>query len=235
MNTMNAQTVPMTGPVEKKFSNIDGKVCKLKMKVFSSDGVATVLDNVEPEVISIELPEQKIMGDSTVEDNQKEFSAATIRERVRMAKFSVRQRFRRMIIDYKKFYEISKGKMTHDDFVLVKGLFTADVMNIMNVVTPEIRKGKQINTLLGLSAFGKELRLAGQKLQIPYRLAMNEEVRVGAVSKKRWQDISKAYNEFIDAMLKYTFGEDYRNIGAGELAAATESVTSDVQPTNIKG
>lgn len=218
-------------PTERRFSKVNNKVCSLKMKIFSCDGVAKEVSydsekDLAP-VISIELPEDN--------STQKEFSVSSVKERLRLAKFSPRQRFRRMIIDYKKFYEMTKGRMSHEDFVLLKGLFTSDVMNIMNIITPEIRKGKQINTMLGLSALGKDLRVAGQKLQIPYRMAINEEVRTGAVTKKRWQDISSSYNEFMDSMMKYVFGEDYKTIGVDEMASMAESATSDVQPTSIKG
>lgn len=220
-------------PTEKRFSKINGKTCKLKMKIFSNDGKVRQVEyssasDINP-VTSIELNE-KSFGNT----DDKRFSVATVKERLRMSKFSPRQRFRRMIIDYKKFYEMVKKNISHDDFILLKGLFTSDVMNIMNIVTPEIRKGKQVNTLLGLSTLGKELRIAGQKLQIPYRLAINEEVNTGAVTKKRWQDISNAYNEFIDSLLKYVFGEDYKNIGVDEMASVAESATSRLQPSNIQ-
>jgi hypothetical protein len=210
------------------------------MKVFSSTGeiheVEYSSENEINPVTSIEMGEnmkEKVFNESE-KDNQKSFSVGNLRERIRMSKFSPRQRFRRMIIDYKKYYELTKNKMTHDDFVLVKGLFVSDVMNIMNLITPEVRKGKQINTLLGLSTFGKDLRIAAQKMQMPYRMALNEEVNVGAPSKKRYMDIQEAYNEFIDALLKHVFGEDYKNIGINETASMISEATSDVQPTTIE-
>lgn len=210
-------------PEEKMFSKIDGKICKLKIKVFSTTN----------EVREIELKSEADLSPViSSELSEKSFSVATIKERVRMSKFSVRQRFRRMIIDYKKFAEMSKDKMTREEFVIVKGLFVSDVMNIMNMITPDVRKGKQINTLLGLSAFGKDLRVAGQELQMPYRMALNEEVNVGAPSKKRYIDIQESYNKFIDVLLRHVFGEEYKNIGINETAAALSEATSDVQPTS---
>lgn len=244
MNEVKAFNATFDKPVEKRFSKVNGRVCQLKMKIFSSEGTVTEVVGSESDlapVKSIELDEKSFNSNDNIESKTvtssepepKTYSVATVRERLREAKFSPRQKFRRLVLDYKKFYDSVKTKITKSDFSLLKGLFVSDVMAVMNVVTPEVRKGKQINTLLGLSALGKELRLAGQKLQIPYRLAMNEELRTGAVSKKRWQDISSSYNEFIDALLKYVFGEDYKSIGTNELASAVESATSDVQPTNI--
>ena len=140
-------------------------------------------------------------------------------------------KFRRIMLDYKKFYNMSKSKISHDDFVLLKNLFTSDVMSIMNVITPELMKGKQINTMLGLSALSKELRIAGQKLSPQMRLGLNEEKNRGAVSPNRYKMLSSAYNEFIDALLKYVFGEDYKTIGVDEMANVTEAVDSPIQPS----
>lgn len=238
----NLDLTPENGisPEEKRFSKINGQLCKLKMKVFSSTGEIHEVEyssesDISP-VTSIEMNsgmKEKVFNESE-EVKEKSYSAGMVRERVRLSKFSPRQRFRRMIIDYKKYYEMTKNKMTHDDFVLVKGLFVSDVMNIMNLITPDVRKGKQINTLLGLSAFGKDLRIAAQKMQMPYRMALNEEVNAGAPSKKRYMDIQSAYNEFIDALLKHVFGEDYKNIGINETASMISEATSEVQPTTIE-
>jgi hypothetical protein len=116
--------------------------------------------------------------------------------------------------------------MSSDDFKILKGLLASDVMAILNTVVPEIIKGKQINTLLGLSALSKELRIAGQKLSMPMRLGLGEEKRTGAVTKKRYQDLSSAYNDFIKAVFAYCYGDDY-SMGATEIAETAEASTSD--------
>lgn len=229
-------------PTEKRFSKVNNKVCKLKMKIFSCDGVAKEIEyksesDISP-VTSVDLREEKMFNKSddnmTTEyvsahesdDSQKSYSVATVRERLREAKFSSRQKFRRLCIDHKKFYSMVKNKISSDDFKLLKGILASDVMAILNVVMPEIIKGKQINTLLGLSALSKELRLAGQTLQQPMRLGLSEEKRTGAVTKKRYQDLSAAYNDFIKAVFAYCYGDDY-SLGATEIAETAEASTSD--------
>lgn len=243
------------GPEEKRFSKINSKVCKLKAKVFSTDGVAkeieySDLSEVNP-VTTIDLGEEKLFNDdkevqteivseksepqkefsNDSKSEEKKFSVSSLRERLMLSRLSPRMKFRRIMLDYKKFYNMNKTKISHDDFVLLKNLFTSDVMAIMNVITPDIIKGKQINTMLGLSALSKELRLAGQKLSPQMRLGLNEEKKRGAVSPNRYKMLSSAYNEFIDALLKYVFGEDYKTIGVDEMANITEAAQSDIQPS----
>lgn len=228
-------------PTEKRFSKVNNKVCKLKMKIFSCDGVAKEVTyesegSISP-VTSIDLDEKSfnehkemttefVTSESSDSNNQKSYSVASLRDRMREAKFSSRQKFRRTCIDHKKFYSMTKSKMSSDDFKILKGLLASDVMAILNTVVPEIIKGKQINTLLGLSALSKELRIAGQKLSMPMRLGLGEEKRTGAVTKKRYQDLSSAYNDFIKAVFAYCYGDDY-SMGATEIAETAEASTSD--------
>lgn len=208
-----------TQPVEKRFSKVNGKVCQLKVKVFSAGSEARLLSEVDENPVKVFSVEgegsTKLFTDKKVEA-QKNYSISTIKERLRYSKFSIRQLFRRTIIDYKKFWESQGSRLSDEDKKLVRGLFISDMMNIMNRITPEVTKGKQINTLLGTSAFGKELRTAAQKLQMPYRLAFKEEERMGAPTKKRYQDIQAAYNEFMRALLNYVFPNSENSIGLSE-------------------
>lgn len=215
-------------PTEKRFSKINGKVCKLKMKVFSTDGTAKEVQfsseaDLNP-VQSIELDERSFNETKSEEISEKKYSVTALRERLREAKFSPRQKFRRMCLDNKKFYASVKSKISDNDFKLLKGLLASDVMNILNTVTPEIIKGKQINTLLGLSALSKSLRLAGQKLSMPMRMGLREEKNIGAVSKKRYQDLSAAYNDFIRAVFEYCYGDNNQIVGATDMADAADSL-----------
>lgn len=214
-------------PVEKKFSKVGGKLCTLKTKIFSSDSQFKSLPEDEiPQVKEYSTGETKVFSEVEDTPREKTYSVTTIRERLRYAKYSMRMRFRRLLIDYKKFYEMQGDRLSDEDFRILRGLFISDIMNIMNTITPEVLRGKQINTLLGLSAFGKELRVAGSALQLPYRLAMKEEERIGAPSKKRYQDIQKAYNEFVKALLNYVFKGRENPVGLTEAmgtAQATEN------------
>lgn len=229
-NLVRVTTTSSDQPVEKKFSKINGKFCTYRVKIFSADGAAQTLPDDTPVVRSYTVEEngqevQKFFADET--SNEKKFSVTSIRERMRMQKFSTRQYMRRLLIDYKKLWQMSAGNMSDEDKKILRGLFISDMMNIMNKITPEIKEGKNINTLLGLSAFGKELRVAAQKLQLPYRLLFREEERLGAPSKKRYMDVQEVYNDFMRALLNYVFPGDQNNLtlqdGLGTVSQNSET------------
>lgn len=181
-----------------KSSKIDGKFCSLKAKVFSANGVVEEIGTIE------NLEEQKEFTEPT----QKEFTQAQVRERLRESKLGVRMELRRTILSYRQVIKQMGGteKMDPEDVKTLKSLLSSDLMRILNSVTPQIIEGKQINTLLGLSALGKAYREYGQKLNVPMRLGLQELKRNGFVNKQRYQKLQQAYVDFIHAVLEDVFG-----------------------------
>jgi hypothetical protein len=141
-------------------------------------------------------------------EQQKEFTAATVKERLREGKMSPRLRFRRTIISYKQVIKQlgGPGKMKEEDEKVLKALFITDLLDIVKTIAPEIEKGKQINTLLGASTLGKNVRVAAQKLQLPFRMSMTEIKKNGYPSKMRYQKIQDAYLEFVNSICSEVFG-----------------------------
>ncbi len=128
-----------------KSSKIDGRFTKLKAKTFSFN------TEVVPIAEETQLVEEPV---------QKDFSVATVKERVRIGKMSPRQRFRLLVLEYKQAVKQAGGpeKMDPETLRVMKSLFTTDLLDIMKTITPEIMKGKNPGTLLGASSLGKNVR-----------------------------------------------------------------------------
>jgi hypothetical protein len=163
---------------------------------------------------------------STIEEvgeslKTKQFSASAIKERVRISKMSPRMRFRRLFIDYKQ--AMRAGKPDPETLKTMKSLFATDVLDIIKGINADIISGKQINTLIGASSLGKNVRVAAQNLQMPYRYAMQEISKTGKISPMRYKKIQEAYTEFIKAMTDEVFGASPLPEGIVEQAALEES------------
>lgn len=141
---------------------------------------------------------------------QKNFTAATIKERLRYALFSPRMRFRRLFLDYKQLIKQLGGtsKIKPEQLTTLKSLFTSDVLDILKSLSSEIKDGKQITTLIGAGSLGKSVRVASQKLQMPYRYAMQEADKRGVLSPNRYKNLQAAYTEFINSMIEEVFGSN---------------------------
>ena len=178
-----------------KSSKINGQFTNLKAKEFSCDGATTMFEEVA-------------VSTSSQEGEQKNFTMAAVKDRLREAKFSPRVYFRRIYLNYRQAVKSlgGVGKLNLEDEKILKALFTSDVLYILNLITPEVIKGKQINTLLGCSAVSKTARVEAQKLQIPLRMAMLESKRQGFVSKVRYQKLQDAYLSFIKGLMEDVFG-----------------------------
>lgn len=184
-----------------KSSKIDNTYTVLKGKVFSTVGTMEILD-VDP------IEEKELTFSDSEEQEEKTYSAATVRERLRFARYSPRMRFRRLFLDYKQLVKQMGGseKIDPNDLRILKSMFTSDCLDIFKTITPEVTKGKQINVLIGGSSLGKNVRVAAQKLQIPYKLAWMEMEKKGYLTPVRMKQVQAAYTEFTQAMVDEVFG-----------------------------
>lgn len=181
-----------------KTSKVDGVFTKLKVKEFSSVGVIEIIP--ESETVKVN---SKVSG-----VREKTFSVTAVKERVREAKLSPRERFRRLILDYKQVVKASGGveKIDEPTLKVMKSLFASDVLNIMQVVTPMVLEGKNLVTLLNAGSLGVEVRKASQAMFIPYKQALAEAEKLGYVSKNKYQAIQTAYITFIKSLQNFVFG-----------------------------
>lgn len=171
-------------PGVPKTSKINGEYTILKGKVFSNFA----------EVQTIEQEEQR------------EFSVSTIKERVRYAKFNPRMRFRRLVMEYKQAVRSMGGdKMDPETEKVMKSLFATDLLDILKTITPDIMKGKQIGTLLGASSLGKNTRVIAQKLQMPLRQSLIQLEKQGYVTKNFFEKTQALYGEFVREMTNEVF------------------------------
>jgi hypothetical protein len=69
-----------------------------------------------------------------------------------------------------------------------------------------VLEGKNLLTLLNAGALGVEVRKACQAMLIPYKQALQEIEKTGAISKIRYSKITSAYTEFIHSLQNYVFG-----------------------------
>ena len=179
-----------------KTSKINGSFTTLKVKEFSSvcsiSEVAAVEEAVE------------------TEPAQKEFTMASLKERLREKKMGPRMEMRRIYISYKQMVKAMGGveKISPEDLKMLKSMFSADILCIMNAVSSEVMKGKQINTLLGLSSLSKTARVEGQKLQQPLRLSYLRFQKQGYLTKDMMSKLQAAYTSFIAGLMEDVFGKN---------------------------
>lgn len=202
-----------------KSSKINGKFTLFKIKEFSTVSTSLIIDEEVP--ITVEEPVQK------------DFSVVALRDRLREAKYSPRQRFRVLILSYKQLLKQQGGveKIDPETLRILKSLFTTDILDIMKTITPDIMKGKNPGTLLGASSLGKGVRQTVQKLFLPYKMAMTEVTKTGAISKARYQKIQEAYSDFTNAMIDEIFAPKVK-IGSKQAIEEEQLPEEEIQENN---
>lgn len=199
---------------EKTFSEVEREVLQSGVpvvKTFSDPEEFKSLPRTSKVGLSftkLKVKEFSCISDATPElldTTEKTFSVGQVKERVRYMKMGPRQCFRRIIMDYKQAYR-QAGNAKPEEIEIMKSLFASDILTLVKQIHPDILKGKQIATLLGASSISKSARQSCQRLQLPYRMAMQQMEKQGFITKDRYQKIQTAYTEFVKSLIEEVFG-----------------------------
>ena len=194
-----------TGP---KTSKIDGQFTILKAKQFSSIGTVEDVDNEGAVIVEGTKEFSDVNSETKEEEKQKDFSVVAVRDSLREKKYSPRLYLRRLIISYKQVIKSLGGadKISEEDEKILKSMLTSEVLYLLNRISDDvISKNRNINALLGCSAYSKELRQAAQKLQVIYRMAGLQARKNGYLDKARYQKLQASWSEFVEAVIHEVF------------------------------
>lgn len=150
---------------------------------------------------------QELLDEIKVVEIVKEFSAASIQERLRISKLQARVRLRYMVMDYKRYYNQKKNQLKEnpEQMKLLRNMFLQDLMGLFNEVLPYIEEGKQLNTLIGVSQVTPTMNKQARELSLLYRRALKSEKNAGQIPKSIYQSLKKAYTDFMNALLPQVF------------------------------
>lgn len=148
----------------------------------------------------VDLPNEEV----DLKDRQ--FSAATIQERLRINGLNPRMKFRVTILDYKKYYKANQSKLQKNPEMMkrLKDLFLVDMMGIFNDVLPYIQEGKQLSTLTGLTTITDGLNTISKDLSLAYRKALKQS-KTGQISKSVFQTLQMKYAQFMNQLIPQVF------------------------------
>jgi hypothetical protein len=136
----------------------------------------------------------------------RQFSAATIQERLRMSKMAPKMKFRLTVLDYQKFYKANQRKMRNDTNLAknLKNMFLVDLMGIFTQILPLIQEGKQLAQLTGLTTIAPGLNQISRELSVAYRKALNQ-AKNGQISGSTMKLLQQKYSQFINALIPEVF------------------------------
>lgn len=147
-----------------------------------------------------------IVEDIITVPQTKQFSAASINERLRLQGLDPKIKFRLTVLDYKKYYTSNKNKMTKDPRLMknLKNLFISDMMSIFTQILPFIEEGKQLQTLTGLSTVTKGMNTAAKDLSTAYRKAL-KQAKNGQISSSVLRPLQEKYSNFMNLLIVQIF------------------------------
>lgn len=140
------------------------------------------------------------------EIENRSYSASSIQERLRLTSLDPKQRFRYIILDYKRYFNQKKSKLEKDPVQIkrLKDMFLVDMMGIFNDIMPALVEGKQLAQLTGLNNVSDGLVNVSKNLSLAYRRAL-KQAKDGAISKNNLQDLQKQYATFMNLLIPQVF------------------------------
>jgi len=186
----------MTKVKSKLFSLSGGKMVKREVRVFST---AKVDHSIE---------QSDIMN--TKITTSKQFSQASIKQKLRDKSRSARARMNLLVRDYKGYNKSNSNKMSGSELTDLHNLFAEDFMSIVSQVTPAIKEGGQLNNLLGLNTISQKAGELARRLSPIYKKALIAEDAMGAVPKAMYQKLNETYGLLLNELKYQTFGIDNR-------------------------
>lgn len=180
------------------------------------DAENCVVVEINKEALADVAPFQTVGGGLSLDDQKfhwwdnrielpKTFSAATIKERLRLKGRGARVQLKYLVLDYKRYWNANKAKISEADQKQLIQLFVNDLMQLFNQIIPSIKEGKQLQNLLGLSTISPNLNKVAQQLSMAYRLALKSEETSGAPQKNRYITLKNKYLEFLKALIPVVF------------------------------
>lgn len=141
-----------------------------------------------------------------IELKDRQFSTATITERLRINGMNPKIKFRYTVMDYQKFYNSQKSKLSKNPTQMkkLKDMFIIDLMGIFTEILPEIQEGKQLMMITGLNNITKGMNDISKSLSISYRRAL-KQAKGGNISGSVFKQLQSDYSNFINLLIPQVF------------------------------
>jgi hypothetical protein len=137
----------------------------------------------------------------------RQFSQATITERLRVAKRNPKIRLRYMVMDYKNYWKSKRASLKKDPEQVknLKNMFLQDMNGIMLEVLPFIGEGKQLSQLIGISQVTQGMNTIARDLSLIYRRAIKANDTQGQIPKTIFSKLKENYNKFMNQLIRQVF------------------------------
>lgn len=147
-----------------------------------------------------------IVEDIITVPQTKQFSVATVQERLRIQGLDPKIKFRLTIKDFRQVYNSGRKKFESNPTLTnnLKNLFISDLMGIFSQILPHIAEGKQLKTLTGLSTVTTGLDREASELSKAYRRAL-QQAKNGQLSSSVLKPLQQQYSRFMNALIPQVF------------------------------
>jgi hypothetical protein len=146
------------------------------------------------------------------------FSMASIQERLRVATKNPKIRFRYTVLDYKKYAKAKAQQLSSNHEMATKfyNMFLTDMMGMIIEVMPLLEEGKQLGTLIGTSQVSPKLMGTARNLSRIYKRLKTIENKSGMINKNLYKQFKDLYSKFLTDLAEIVMPDVVQNMQTKE-------------------
>lgn len=187
--------------MRKTYSIENNELLHREIKMFSADSFGTDGDGQSSGSITT-----GIKSDLAAWSSRRSFSQASLQIRLTEARKNLRERMVRIHRDYKTYAENKLKPADLDNFVAI---LNNDLLLLITTAADSIETGQSLTSLLGLSKYGREIKIASQKFTIAYRKSLRQLDSTGSVTPAVYKSVDESLNILINEIHKSILGDNY--------------------------
>lgn len=145
-----------------------------------------------------------LLLDKTSDDEVRSFSSiSNIQLKMNYLEYPKQDLIRKIIRNYKFYYDVNKEKMNEKSMINFKTLVVSDIQWLISLVKSNIYDNQSLSNIFSLTSLGKDISDSANKLSRIYRKLMITEECLGFIPQLIYQDWRVKFNAFSDSILRY--------------------------------
>lgn len=136
-------------------------------------------------------------------DSHPQLKLFSVAQDLKLEKKPIKQRYRTLVRDYQMYVRTKKSSLKSDDVNLLDQMLILRFNNVVNQVEPEIKEGKLISQLLGIT--DTDLRKASDKFSREYKKLLIARDTLGYIPRVNQTRVDDTYKLMIAELRKLVF------------------------------
>lgn len=144
---------------------------------------------------------------ASLKETTRRYSQATIAERLKDAMFDPKMQFRKLVVDYRRYFASHKKDLLDDTSRMrqLLLLFFSDISSMIFKMAPFIKEGKQLANLIAVQTLSPALGKVAREFSIAFQRYIKNDIKTGTTKPMLFNMLRSKWQDFINEVLHSVF------------------------------